>query len=87
MKISTSIRRGSLAVAFFISIGAALVAGLCFGADPLSLKQIWFALTHIHSNSPDSVVIWQLRLPRVILAGLVGALLGMAGAALQGLLP
>ncbi len=86
MKISTNIRRGSLVAVFLTSICAAIVAGLCFGADPLSLKQIWFALTHIHSNSPDAVVIWQLRLPRVILAGLVGALLGMAGAALQGLL-
>ena len=34
----------------------------------------------------QSVVLWEIRLPRVLLAILVGAVLGLSGAALQGLL-
>ena len=34
----------------------------------------------------QSVVLWEIRLPRVLLAMLVGAVLGLSGAALQGLL-
>ncbi len=35
--------------------------------------------------SPDEVILFQLRLPRVLLAGLVGAALAVAGALFQGL--
>tara|TARA_B100001059_G_C17749169_1_gene536134 strand:- start:266 stop:1171 length:906 start_codon:yes stop_codon:yes gene_type:complete len=38
------------------------------------------------SSTADSIVIWQIRLPRAISALLVGMALGASGAALQGLL-
>ena len=38
------------------------------------------------SSPADSVVIWQIRLPRALSAFVVGAALGTSGAALQGLL-
>ncbi|MFV8783964.1 FecCD family ABC transporter permease [Microbulbifer sp. SA54] len=38
------------------------------------------------SDSSDAVILWQLRLPRAALALLVGAALGMGGAAMQGML-
>lgn len=38
------------------------------------------------SEIPNSLVFWQLRLPRVILAALVGAALATSGAVMQGLL-
>ena len=34
----------------------------------------------------DALVVWQIRLPRALAAAMVGAALGMSGAALQGLL-
>jgi len=37
-------------------------------------------------NATDSLVIWQIRLPRALAAFIVGAALGASGAALQGLL-
>ena len=37
-------------------------------------------------SQQDETIIWQIRVPRAILALLVGAMLAMAGAALQGLL-
>ncbi len=41
---------------------------------------------HLHSalSSTGKIVVWQLRLPRIVLGGLVGAMLALAGAAYQG---
>jgi iron complex transport system permease protein len=36
--------------------------------------------------SPEGVVLWQIRLPRVLLAGLIGGVLAVVGASLQALL-
>src|SRR5580698_10675892 len=43
-------------------------------------------LIHYHSNTSaiDWDVIWQIRLPRVVLGGMVGAMLAGGGAAFQG---
>jgi iron complex transport system permease protein len=38
-----------------------------------------------HLTSADDTIIWQMRLPRVLLAALVGAALAISGAAFQGL--
>ena len=54
---------------------AALVLGLT--ALGLLLGAAGFGL-------PQSEILWQLRLPRTVLAGLVGAGLGLSGAVLQG---
>ena len=42
---------------------------------------------HFHTSTPaiDQAVVWQLRAPRVVLAGIVGAMLASGGAAYQGL--
>jgi iron complex transport system permease protein len=65
-----------LVVSIFLSLG--------IGAVNISPAQVWGAL-----NSPgDSAVhtiVWNLRLPRILLAILVGAALAGAGAAFQGL--
>jgi iron complex transport system permease protein len=41
---------------------------------------------HLHSglSQTGSIVIWQLRMPRMVLGGLVGAMLAVAGASYQG---
>lgn len=41
---------------------------------------------HAGASDMEQTIIWQIRVPRAVLALLVGALLAMAGAALQGLL-
>ena len=43
-------------------------------------------LLHIHSDLSDTgaIVVWQLRMPRMVLGGLVGAMLAVAGASYQG---
>lgn len=56
----------------------ALIAGLWLGPVPLADP---FA-----ANEVTRAIVWEVRAPRVLTAWLVGAALGLAGAALQGLL-
>lgn len=62
---------------------AALIVGLAVGAVPLSPAAIGRALTD--SSAPASAIVRDLRLPRVLLAFLVGGSLALSGAALQAL--
>jgi iron complex transport system permease protein len=61
------------------------------GADSLPVATVVKALArhlpllHVHGVAPsDASIVWQIRLPRVALAGLVGAMLALAGATYQG---
>ena len=55
---------------------------ISIGSVKIPISTLWDAKTN-----PDShFILWNLRMPRVVLAGLVGASLALAGAALQGLL-
>ncbi len=58
----------------------ALLAAFALGSTPLALGQI-FA-----SDADTHAIVWEIRFPRALAAWLVGAALGLAGAALQGLL-
>ena len=61
------------------------VFALHVGMAEISVWQAWRDLWG-DERSLAEVVVWDIRLPRVLLALLVGATLGMAGAAMQGLL-
>ncbi|MGM8227827.1 FecCD family ABC transporter permease [Cellvibrio sp. ARAG 10.3] len=71
----------SLISLLFISSVFALHVGMA----EISVWQAWRDLW-VDERSLAEVVVWDIRLPRVLLAVLVGATLGMAGAAMQGLL-
>lgn len=58
---------------------------LLVGAAGLSMPEVWTALFG-HGDAAAQMVVWQLRLPRTLLALIIGAGLGASGAALQGLL-
>lgn len=68
-----------------LALIAAILLALLLGSVPLSPGRILSALG-LQGNPGDILVIWQIRLPRALAAALVGAALGMSGAALQGLL-
>jgi iron complex transport system permease protein len=70
------------------SLPLCLILGLSSGAIPLSLTEVIIALVdtfHGDTQSQNSLIVGQLRLPRVLLAAVMGAGLGMSGAAMQGL--
>ena len=55
---------------------------ISIGSVKIPLSTLWDAGT----NPTAHHILWNIRMPRVVLAGLVGASLALAGAALQGLL-
>jgi iron complex transport system permease protein len=86
----TRLRR-PLAVALGALLGA-MVLGIAVGPADIPVSTVLAALLghvpflgyHPHVSSVDWTVIWQIRMPRVVLGGLVGAMLAGGGAAYQG---
>lgn len=77
-------------VAFLLLLALLLLsmivtAGL--GSVHLPPATVWAALRHgPHGTATEDTIVWGLRLPRIVLAALVGAGLAAAGAAFQSLL-
>lgn len=66
---------------------AVLLATLCvasagIGAVPVPFGEV--AASIFGGSGPHEAVLWQIRFPRVVLSVLIGAALGVAGAAMQG---
>jgi len=66
---------------FALVLALLLVAGL-----GLAFGKVWLNPFATGQEPWQGVILWEIRLPRVLLAMLVGAVLGLSGAALQGLL-
>ena len=73
-------------LALFLGLFVAIALSLSFGSVSLSRAELWAALLKDGSSSIHQTIVWDLRLPRVIAALVVGSALGMAGAMLQGML-
>ena len=76
-------RTANLALAALLL--AAILLALLLGSVSLSPLRVLGALV-LRGDPGDALVVWQIRLPRALAAAMVGAALGMSGAALQGLL-
>jgi iron complex transport system permease protein len=68
-----------------LALAAAMLLGIAIGTISIPIPEIWNALAG-RGTGTMAFVVRTLRLPRVVLAALVGAGLGMSGAALQGTL-
>ncbi|MBD2165244.1 iron ABC transporter permease [Calothrix membranacea FACHB-236] len=74
------------AIALLVSaLFVTLALSLSQGAVPLSVDELWQAILH-QGDRIKQTIIWDLRLPRIVAALIVGAALGMSGALLQGML-
>ncbi len=77
-----------------VLVGGVSLACLGFGSEPIPIAEILQvlvqAMTGEHANGtqgqPSEVILLQVRLPRLLLAFLVGGSLSMVGVALQALL-
>lgn len=72
-------------VAYIVSLlllGGAVLLGVTVGTVSISPEVLW----NPASDKTAANILWNIRMPRVVLAGLVGASLAIAGAAFQGLL-
>jgi iron complex transport system permease protein len=65
-------------------VALSLAAGLAAGTVPLGLGDVWRGL--LSADAPAAVIVRELRLPRVLLAFLVGGSLAVCGAALQAMI-
>jgi iron complex transport system permease protein len=66
-----------------LGLTGTIVVCTAVGAVPVSLVRAWNVPS---PDNPDYVILFRTRLPRVLLATVVGGALGVAGAALQALL-
>jgi cobalamin transport system permease protein len=86
-------RRGAVFGALVALLACSILAGVTFGAvwiSPLTSVRLFGWRLHLAGrpagiDPATQVILFQLRLPRVLLAGLVGAALATAGAVFQAL--
>lgn len=76
-----------------ILLVAAILIGISIGTVTVPIGDIvkiigsrLFNTSHVNVDPMYTTIVWNIRFPRVVLAGLVGASLAIAGAAFQGLL-
>lgn len=74
-----------LAILLVVTIGTALLA-VTHGAYHLDLASVWWSLVGKPAEGPAGIVVWQIRMPRIAAALVVGGGLGLAGLSLQALL-
>lgn len=64
---------------------AAAYLSLTSGALDISVADVVKTLLRIHPNANHDLVVFQFRLPRIVLSALVGFALGVAGTVIQGI--
>ena len=75
--------RLSVIFILLIAVIACMIISLIWGSTPVSLTDIWRTLWSDELTDTASQIIWNIRLPRNIVAALVGACLAVSGAILQ----
>ena len=85
------VRPGRAVAVASAALIVAVLLGVAIGPAGLSLPQVLDALAvrlpwhpHVAVSALDTAIVWQIRLPRVILGLLVGSMLAGGGAAYQG---
>ncbi len=73
-----------LFLAFIAGLLGTLIAAVSFGAKDITFHTVWTTLFHHDASLTEQQIIYELRLPRVIGAAIVGAAFAVAGALMQG---
>jgi iron complex transport system permease protein len=86
-KISLKISlKGTLILVFgFILIIFSIGLSIAYGAADIRLTTVWEAVSHFNPELTSHQIINEIRMPRAIGAVMVGALLAVSGAVMQGL--
>ncbi len=75
---------GAAVAIWAVAITLCIFLSLAIGSKPLSFPEVWHGLSTI-DETRESIIVWQLRIPRTALALLVGAALAVAGVMMQAL--
>jgi hypothetical protein len=79
-----TIRHTFLFIFAILGVIGCMVLAVSFGAKDVSFNTVWTAIFHYNSILTEQQIIYELRLPRVIGAAVVGAAFSVAGSLLQG---
>lgn len=79
-------RKKSQPAAAYMVSAAILLLALWLGVSVGSVKIPFRVIVNPEADEVAANILWNIRMPRVVLAGLVGGSLALAGAAFQGLL-
>lgn len=77
-------RPGVWLILAFVAMLSCFAASVAYGISEISIHTVWSALTDFN-GSKEHVIIRTVRLPRALIALVVGACLGAAGAIMQAL--
>ena len=77
-------RTGGTLLICLALVGLLGLLSLAIGSRGLTLSEAWTGLIG-HDQTVNSIVVWRLRMPRTILAIVVGACLSVAGVVMQAL--
>ncbi|GGU74606.1 sugar ABC transporter substrate-binding protein [Streptomyces albospinus] len=85
-----SLPAGPLALVLGVALLVALTAAVAWGSTSIPPGEVWSVVgRRLAGEGPrpgtDDLIVWQLRVPRALLAALVGAGLGLVGTAVQAL--
>jgi iron complex transport system permease protein len=85
--VSADFRKHPMVVTAGLAVLVALLAVVSLGIGPVRLPPLT-VINALFSGATDTqqIIVREIRLPRMVLALAIGAILGMSGAALQGLL-
>lgn len=68
-----------------LALSALMVLSLFIGTRPMPPADTWEALSQFNAANGDHLLVWRLRVPRVVLGALVGAAVGLAAVLMQAL--
>ncbi|WP_456290270.1 iron ABC transporter permease [Paenibacillus sp. AK002] len=84
--LNRSVRHASLIIIFTIAAASACLISIATGAVMIPLRDIVTGILHHELPGMNRDIIWNIRLPRTLVAMLVGANLAVSGALLQGVM-
>ncbi|BBO80647.1 ABC transporter permease [Desulfosarcina ovata subsp. sediminis] len=84
--ISLPLKIAMVCMFLFLFLLGAMLAGISMGSSGSGLKAVWASLFQESGDTMQAAIIWRIRLPRVLLAALVGAALSLGGLVFQALL-
>lgn len=77
-------RLAYLAVGIACLLAVLIAVSVGIGSNPLSPAEVWAGLTGPRSTR-EAIIVWELRMPRTLLALVVGCALAVAGVVMQAL--
>ncbi|SMQ61915.1 iron complex transport system permease protein [Bacillus sp. OV166] len=84
-RLKTTIKATLVLIVGLILILISMGLSIAYGAADIKLATVWEAVSHFNPELTSHQIIQEIRMPRAIGAVLVGALLAVSGAVMQGL--